>query len=322
MSAVVLAALMWAVVVSTAATLRRGRDRSVLVAALLMALSFTVTVPAVYVAVDDALGVPNVADLVKHTLFVGAVTALWWAITRALGGRPLPRPVAWAVPTAVVVVQTAAFLAVDMHAGTTLTFMPTYGDQVAAAVYSISHFAYFGAGMAAAAVACLRSGLSAMPTALRNGVRVLLAGCVTSVATSVLLVVRDLVRLADAHAVSRTLERAYSPLLLLSVLLVALGLALPPLLAAAARRRLARELPALTARLEGLLGRASGRARGVRLPSGARAPGGEPTPLDALHRLVVEVRDAMFLDPELRPTAAERAALERGERLVGRLELL
>lgn len=317
-----LAALMWAVVLSSAVPLRRGRDRSVLVAAALMASSFTVTVPGVYRAVDELTGWPNVADLLKHTLFVLAVTALWAGIGTALGGRALPRAFLWVAPVVVVAVQTTAFLAVDQSEGTTTAFMPTHGDQPAAAVYSIAHFAYFGAGMAAAATACLRSGLTTLPTALRGGVLVLLAGCTVSVATAVLLVVRDLVRLAGATSAADALERVYAPALLVSVVLVALGLALPRLLAAAARRRLARELPGLTRRLEGLRSRAVGRAATVRLPRGAALPGGGATPLDALHRLVVEVRDALFLDPSLVPTPAEAQALERAERLVGRLELL
>jgi len=321
-SAVVLAALMWAVVLSSAFPLRRGRDRSVLVAAALMATSFTVTVPGVYRAIDEVTGWPNVADLVKHTLFVLAVTALWAGIGTALGVRAVPRAVLRVAPVVVVAAQTAAFLAIDQGDVTTTAFMPAHGDQPAAAIYSIAHFAYFGAGMAATGTACLRSGLTSMPTALRGGVLVLLAGCGASVATAVLLVVRDLVRLAGATSTADALERAYAPMLLVSVVLVALGLALPRLLAAAARRRLARELPGLTERLEGLRSRAVGRAASQRLPRGAALPGGGATPLDALHRLVVEVRDALFLDPTLVPTDDEGKALERAERLVGRLELL
>ena len=293
-----------------------------LVAAVLMAASFTVTIEQAYRAVDRLVGVPNAADLVKHTLFVAAVAVLAHGLTTAVGGRGLPRAVAWAAPALVVVVQTAAFVAIDMPGGTTTAFMPVHGDQPAAAVYSIAHFSYFGATMGAVGVACLRSGLPTMPTVVRTGVRLLVAGCAVSVATSVVLVVRDVCRVTGPVPLEDALERAYAPLLLLSVLLVALGLGLPPLLAGATRRRLARELPELTARLTRLRDRASGRSGSLRFPADARMPGEEPTPLDQLHRLVVEVRDQMFLDPAFEPTPDELHALTRGERLVGRLELL
>lgn len=322
MSAVVLAALMWAVVACCAFPLRRGRDRSVLVAAALMAASFTVTIEAVYLAVDDLLGVPNVADLVKHTLFVAAVAVLGHGLTKAVGGSVLPRAAAWIAPAVVIVVQTATFAAIDMHHGTTTSFMTTYGHQPEAAVYSMVHFAYFGATMGATGVACLRSGLSSAPTVVRTGVRFLLAGCAASVLTALALVVRDVTALTGPAPLSDALQRAYAPMLLLSVLLVALGLGLPPLMAGATRRRLARELPALTTRLARLRDRASGRSGSLRFPSDVRMPGDEPTPLDELHRLVVEVRDQMFLDPGFEPTPDELAALTRSERLVGRLELL
>jgi len=289
---------------------------------MLMAASFTVTVEQAYRAVDGLVGVPNVADLVKHTLFVAAVAVLAHGLTTALGGRGLPRAAAWAAPVLVVVVQTVAFALIDMREGTTTALMPTYGDQPAAAVYSIAHFSYFGATMGAVGVACLRSGLPTMPTVARTGVRLLLAGCVVSVVTAAVLVLRDVSRVTGAAASAEALERTYAPLLLLSVVLVALGLGLPPLLVGASRRRLARELPGLTARLTRLRDRASGRSGSLRFPVDARMPGEEPTPLDQLHRLVVEVRDQMFLDPAFEPTPDELRALTRSERLVGRLELL
>ena len=327
MNDVILPTVMWAAVVCCAFPLRRGRDLSVLTAATFMALSFTVTARPVYLAVERVTGGSNVADLIKHTLFVIAVTFLARAILRAVGPASFARGgrrdrLVLLVPVVVLVVQTVAFAAVDRRTGTTTSFMTAFGDQPAAMVYSMSHFVYFGVTLGAVGVVCLRSGYESAPTLVRVGLRLLIAGCAVSVVTAALLVLRDAFRVAGLDLAADTLQRGYAPLLLVSVMLVALGLALPPLLGGATRRQLGRQLPELTVRLGRLRDRASGGRSSLRFPSGARMPGGEATPLDEVHRLVVEVRDQMFLNPAFQPTDDEQRILARSERLVGRLELL
>jgi hypothetical protein len=312
---------MWAVVVACAVPFRRGRDTSVLVAATLMALAFTVTVHPVYLSLDARLGGRNVSDLVKQTLFVGAVYFLSRGIAKAVGGPVIGRGIAWVVPAVVVVVQTVAFSQVSMTSGTTTNFMSVYGGQLPAMVYSMAHFVYFGVTLGAAGVACLRSGWRQAPRAVRSGIGFLIAGSASSVVTAVLLVVRDVIAVTGRSALAASVNRGYGPLLLLSVALVAAGLAIPQLSGGAARRRIARELPGLVAGLEALRDRASSPDRRLRLPVGVQAPGGKATPLDELHRLVVEVHDEMFLDPGFVPTAEERQVLARSEQLVSRLEL-
>lgn len=322
MNDLALPVLMWAVVVACAVPFRRGRDTSVLIAATLMALAFTVTVHPVYLALDARLGDRNVTDLVKQTLFVGAVYFLSRGIAKAVGGPVIGRGVAWIVPAVVLVVQTVAFSQVDMGAGTTTSFMTHYGDQVPAMVYSMAHFVYFGVTLGAAGVACLRSGFRLAPGIVRWSLGFLVAGSVASVVTALLLVVRDVIAVTGRTSLAVTVNHGYGPLLLLSVVLVAAGLALPRLTGGATRRSIARELPGLVAGLEALRDRASTPDRRLRLPIGVRAPGGTATPLDELHRLVVEVHDEMFLNPDFAPTDAERAVLDRSERLVSRLELI
>jgi hypothetical protein len=312
---------MWAVVIACALPVRRGRDSSVLTAATLMALAFTVTVHPVYEAIDAALGDVNVADLLKQTLFVGAVAFLSRGIARAVGGPRIPAVGGWVLPVAVLVVQTVAFSQVRMVHGTTTSFMTHYGDQFPAMVYSMAHFVYFGVTLGTAGVACLRSGYRAAPGPVRAGIRFLIAGCVASVLTAALLVVRDVIAVTGRTEAASVVNRGYGPMLLLSVLLVAAGLAVPPLAGGVVRRRIARELPALVLGLEALRDRASGPDARLRLPGGVAAPGVPATPLDEVHRLVVEVRDEMFLNPDFRPTAAEHDVLARGEQLVSRYEL-
>ncbi|WP_423921570.1 hypothetical protein ACPEEZ_01050 [Frigoribacterium sp. 2-23] len=327
MNDVILPAVMWAVVICCAFPRRRGRDLSVLLAGLFMALSFTVTAGPVYRAVEHLTGDVNVTDLIKHTLFVVAVTFLARAILRAVGpasfarGSRLRRFGAL-VPLGVLVVQTVAFVAIDRSAGSTTSFMLEFGDQPAAMVYSMAHFVYFGVTLGAVGFACVHSGYQSAPTFVRVGIRFLIAGCAVSVVTAALLVVRDATRVAGLREFSDTLQQGYAPLLLASVLLVALGLGLPPVLGGSTRRQLARQLPELTVGLERMRDRASGDRVSLRFPSGTRMPGDEATPLDEVHRLVVEVRDQMFLNPAFVPTDDEQRVLARSERLVGRLELL
>ncbi|MFZ7087865.1 hypothetical protein [Curtobacterium sp. RRHDQ10] len=317
-----LPAVMWIVVGACVFPVRRGRDTSVLTAATLMALAFTVAVHGLAIAIDDALGGGNGAELLKQTLFVGAVAFLSRGITTAVGGR-VPRPgTAWVVPLGVVAVQTVAFAHVDMVDGTQTAFMSHYGDQFAAMVYSMSHFVYFGVTLGAAGIACLGSGYASAPRAVRLGIRILIAGCASSVVTAVLLVVRDVIAVTGRTDTADTVNRAYAPLLLVSVVLVAAGLAIPALAGGVVRRRVALELPELIVGLEALRDRVSRADRRLRLPSGVRAPGATATRLDEVHRLVVEVRDEMFLDPQFTPTSAEERLLVRGETLVGRYELL
>ena len=220
----------WALVACCAFPLRRGRDRSVLLSALLMALAFTVTVPHVYVALDRMTGGTSVAELVKMTLVVVAAWTMSRGITRAVGTSVVPSSVTGVVLVVVLVVQTVAFLLVDRSGGTTTSFSLVYGDQPAAMVYSMAHFVYFGATLGAAGVACLRSGYGSAPRAVRIGVRLLVVGCAVAVLTSVDLVVRDVGLVLEREEVWGPAQGAYPPLLLLSVVLLALGLGLPPLL--------------------------------------------------------------------------------------------
>jgi hypothetical protein len=217
-------------------------------------------------------------------------------------------------------VQTVAFVAVAGKHGPS-DFMTAYGDQPAAAVYSIAHFGYFGVTFVGAGVACALSGFRSAPGPVRAAVTVLLVGSVVSVCTAALLVVRDLVRVTGHPDTAALLNHGYQPLLVLSVLLVAVGLAMPPLTASAARRRLRRDLPSILDELGAVRDRLAGDDGSLRMPDGLRTPGGEAGPIDRVHRLVVEVRDQLFLHPEAELSDHERSVLDRSEDLLGRTDI-
>jgi hypothetical protein len=311
----VLAALMFAAALACVLPGRRGRNMTVATAAVFMGLAFVCTVPAVYVGLDAVTGNVDVADLVKHSFFVVAVSFLARGVVLASGQRVPAVGWSWAASIAVLVLQAVAFALVEGRHGST-AFMTEYGGQPAAAVYSITHFGYFGLTFVGAALACLASGSRAAPRAVRAAVSILLVGSVASVATAALLVVRDLVRVAGDVDLAATLNRGYQPMLVLSVLFVAVGLAFPPIAAGVARRRIERAVPGLVSGLAALRDRLSDGDGRLRLPDGVRAPGARPSDVDRVHRLVIEVRDQLFLHPDATLTEDERTLLERGESLL------
>ncbi|HEY9424799.1 MAG TPA: hypothetical protein VIP54_08370, partial [Microterricola sp.] len=154
---ILVSALMWALLVSLL-ILRRGRDeRSITYAALTIAGAMTLNIDPVYETLDSLVGGTNLVTLVADLALMVGIFFLGRAVNRASDHQPrvvqlVLRRSTLAIAFACAIV---AFLLID-RGTTTTNFMIEFGEQPAAAAYSIIHFLYYGSVVAAMALLSAR----------------------------------------------------------------------------------------------------------------------------------------------------------------------
>ena len=316
MTQTLVAALMWALVASLLIIRRKRADRSITYAAIAIAIAMTLNVDAVYAAVDPVLGGTNIATLIADALLMIGLFFLGRGVMRTGEYRPwlvravVSRPTLLASLAAI----TIAFSFIDR--GTTTTrFMADLGAQPATAIYSIINFAYGGIVIATMMVLAARQyrsnhGIHRLPAAL------LTLGSAFGVMLCLAVLTMDIAHVTGLIALMRAVQPIYSPLSLLTFLLLCAGFVAQPVVRRAQRYARRRRTAALANRLEPLWQRATRVRPGL---SQAEPLTASDDPEGRLHREIVEIRDAM-IDSRITFTItdAEQALLEQAEQhLVG-----
>ena len=311
------ATLMWALVASLLIFRRKRTDRSVTYAALTIAIAMTLNVDDIYTVVDPLLGGTNIATLIADALLMTGLFFLGRGVMKS--GEYRPRLVRAAVSVPVLLVAllaiTASFLFIDR--GTTTTrFMSDLGAQPAAAIYSIINFSYGALVIATMLVLAARqyrhsTGIQRLPAALLS------LGSAFGVALCLAVIVMDLAHATGHLDLMHAIQGVYDPLSVLTFLFLCAGFAVQPAVRRGQHHARQRHTIAYTAQLEPLWHRATRARPGLSQADPLAANNEDPE--GHLHRVIVEIRDAM-IDPRIAfaTSTDDRDLLERAEgHLVG-----
>lgn len=194
--------------------------------------------------------------------------------------------------------------------------MSDLGAQPAAAVYSIINFSYGTLVIATMLVLAARqyrhsSGTQHLPAALAS------LGSAFGVALCLAVIVMDIAHATGHLGLMHAIQAAYDPLSVLTFVFLCAGFAVQPAVRRAQHHARLRHTIAFTAQLEPLWHRATLARPGLSQADPLAASSEDPE--GHLHRVIVEIRDAM-IDPRITfdINAAERDLLERAEsHLVG-----
>lgn len=277
-------------------------------AALFAALALTVLVPQVYVALDEVIGGRNLASLFENTCLILCsyfVARVLLDSMDVLSGRG--RGFLLTTAVAALGVQTTAFIFIERRP-TTADLMLASKDQLAALVYSLSHFLYLGIASAiivlvAAGILRTQVGAVSRVAAVSLGV-----GGSAGVVSALIAVTRDTARYAGSMELE-VLDPIWRVLMAVVAVGNGIGLGLPAVAGVVRRRRHLRvlrvlELAALRAEGQGWHPRIA-----VDLP-----PLRDSDLSDELTRAVIRLRDAQLFDRGIVLSAEEESALTLAER--------
>ncbi|HQA24258.1 MAG TPA: hypothetical protein PKW13_11120 [Rhodoglobus sp.] len=319
MTQTLVAALMWALVASLLIIRRKRADRSITYAAITIAIAMTLNVDAIYAAVDPILGGTNIATLAADALLMIGLFFLGRAVMHTGEYRPQLVRAAVSRPTLIASLAaiTIAFSFID-RSTTTTQFMADLGNQPATAIYSIINFTYAAVVIATMMILAARQyrnnhGIQRLPAAL------LTLGSAFGVMLCLAVLTMDIAHVTGQITLMRAVQPAYSPLSLLTFLLLCAGFVAQPVVRRARHYARRRSTAALADRLEPLWQRATRVRPGL---SHAEPISASDDPEDRLHREIVEIRDAM-IDSRITFTItdAARALLEQAEQhLVGQVQ--
>jgi hypothetical protein len=318
------AAFMWLLVLTLSLRARARPDNSMLKAAVVIAASLTTNINEVYRWAGELLPWANALDLVSNILLIIGVFYLSRAITLgATAGSSRGSGGVWgqagAPGTAVVMV--VSFAAIDNPMPST-TFMLDYGDQPAAALYSAVQYVYIFAVMAATLGTCVRNVPRMRRRRFRAGFSIIGTGCGVGLLLCASVIVMDVTHVTGQEGIMRSVGGVYDVLYPLAVVLLSVGLAVPPLGRIINDISIKRQIRQLEPQLKALWTKTAARTPDVSLigstPDTApalRKSARDAT--DAIHRLVIEIHDwiAVTGNPGAELSTADAAALREAEAL-------
>lgn len=277
----------------------------------------TPNVDGIYTLVDPLLGGTNNATLIVDALLMTGHFFLGRGVMES--GVYRPRLVRAAVSAPVLLIAllaiTASFLFIDR--GTTPTrFMSDLSAQPATAVYSIINFSYGALVIATTLVLVARqyrnsTGIQRLPAALLS------LGSAFGVALCLAVIVMDIAHATGHLGLMHAIQAAYDPLSVLTFVFLCAGFAVQPAVRRAQHHTRRRNTISFTAQLEPLWLRATHARPGLSQADPLAANSEDPE--GHLHRVIVEIRDAM-IDPRITfdISTDDRDLLERAEtHLVG-----
>jgi len=209
---------------------RSAPQRTLCLSLAAFAAALTLNLPAVYVAFDRAVGVPNLADLGEHLCGVWGVTGILRLARQVTATAPAGR--AWhelVMPGLATVALTVLFVLAPIPAEAP-SITAAYGHLPEIAAYWIVTIAYFGITLAALARLSLRYAGRVRRPSLRIGLQVLGAGVALGVAYS-LSKLAELVaaQLPNADAAQNMAATTGHALLAVGALTMSVGLLIPAL---------------------------------------------------------------------------------------------
>lgn len=294
----VIALCLWSLMVVYTFRVRHRRDNSMYWAIGLIALAMTTNVGPIYSAVSPAIPIPNLLALLGNLSMLFGVYYLARAIrngARAAGslssaGRRWDRWGAW-IAAALMVIGFALTDAPEIATA----FMLTYGDQLGAAIYSAAQFAYLGTVMATTVVTCVRNVPRMQQRRFTTGFTLIGFGCLAGFVMCLCVVVMDIFHLLGELDAMRAVSFGYDLLRAIAVVMLATGLAIPPVTRQIEQRTRSRSLKRLepnvreiwakTVAMDSEFSLAESLLGAVRDHSTAEELS------ERVHRMIVEVRD-------------------------------
>ncbi|SDH54828.1 DUF6545 domain-containing protein [Microbacterium sp. 77mftsu3.1] len=310
MAQLIIAALMWTLVIVLVVFRRANKERSVLYAAILIALSMMMSIDPLYLVVDGWFGGGDITHLPSCLALMVGVFFLARGVARAGHMQSKWSHLALGPVTLIVacVVVSVAFFLVERGPETTVSFGAAYGTQLAAGVYSAAQYVYLGIVVSAMALTALRQLQGSTRGREKVSAWLLLAGSVAAIALCLDIVAINAAGVAQNQALLSGALVFYTPLQIVTFVFLTFGLMAAPLIRWARYARRQRVLSTNLDRIDDLWKTAT-----VARPSIAdriATPSSEPS--TRLHRRVVEIRDAALdnrndfhLTPEDRALLAE-----------------
>lgn len=324
MTNLLVAAFMWLLVLILSLRARSRPDNSMLKAAVVIAASLTTNINEVYLGAAELLPWANALDLLSNILLIIGVFYLSRAITLgATAGSSRGGGGTWgrwaALVTAAVMI--VSFAGIENPVPST-RFMLDYGDQPAAAVYSAVQYVYIFAVMAATLGTCVRNVPLMRRRRFRAGFSIIGTGCGAGLLLCASVIVMDVTHVTGQEGIMRSVGGVYDVLYPLTVVLLSVGLAVPPLGKIINDISIKRQIRQLGPPLKALWRKTVARTPDVSLMGSAADTATVPRrtardATDAIHRLVIEIHDwlAVTGKPGAELSAADTAVLREAEAL-------
>ncbi|MCU6481912.1 MAB_1171c family putative transporter [Arthrobacter sp. A2-55] len=300
----IIAAALWALSVVKMFAYRRGQDHTVLLCSMAFALSFTTDVEFVARPLDKFLGGDNASNLVGHLLFSCGVYLLSRSIL--LAAQPLRfSAIERGSRIALVAVLTAqAFTFSHIDAPVFAQhFTTVYGGQTGAVWYAIVEITYTSLVLAMTSYFCLKYYRRMSSRIFRTAFLLTALGCILATCTEILgvewVVRRHFNDLANLSAANFLHDYIY----VLAVLVLTAGLALPSIWNKIHRTSQRKEAARWVSAIEPIWNTATDNRREMRI--GSRTTAFSDTV--RLHRMLVEIRDALLGEPNLESSLGESA---------------
>ncbi|MCP1413570.1 hypothetical protein [Paenarthrobacter sp. A20] len=297
---IVAAVLIWLLVVCLLPGMRRRRDHSVLTAAITIAVALTLNIDQVYPGVDSVLGGLNFVDLLANVSMVIGIYFLSRAIVRAATPDETVEKrdtLGLILLTVVIVGLAASFSAIVTH-GSSTRFMVEYGDQWSAAVYSSIQFIYIGYVVSVTGVTCFRFRGDMSRPYFRAAFTSIGVGCSFAVLLVLLVLVMDILHLQGRLDAMRAVSPIYDAAVIAAMAFLCVGLAIPPVARRVLRHRESVTEEELVSGLSKIWEKTTKKRQDVRLVRDT-AVTSQQDEAQKLHRMLVEVQDALLVEPSL-----------------------
>ncbi|WP_064722926.1 hypothetical protein [Paenarthrobacter nicotinovorans] len=294
------AVLIWLLVLCLLPGIGVRRDHSVLTAAITISIALTLNIDQVYLAIDLALGGRNLVDLLANIFMVVGIYFLSRAIIRAATPDETVEKqdrVGMILLASVIGGLIASFSAI-VTPGSSTRFMVDYGDQWSAALYSSIQFVYIGYVVSVTGVTCFRFRGDMLRPYFRTAFTCIGVGCAFAVLLVILVLVMDILHLQGRVEAMRSVSPIYDAAVVAAMTFLCVGLAIPPVTRRVLRHKQSGTEQELISDLTKIWEKTTKKRQDVRLVRDSEMIS-QQDPAQRLHRMLVEVQDALLVEPGL-----------------------
>lgn len=295
----VTASVIWCLVLCLLPGARTRKDHSILVAAVAIATALSLNIDPIYIVGDRALGGRNLLDLCANILMVVGIYFLSQAILRAaeLSDAPVRRDRFGLMLLGLVSAGLVlAFLRIETPVSST-RFMLDYGDQPAAALYSAIQFVYIGVVVAVTGFVSFRFRRRMASSYFRIAFTLIGVGCSLALVVVFAVLGMDVAHLLGDQSTMAQLAAVYDASFVGAMVFLCAGLALPPVARRIVRRTQQRTQAGLLEDLTSIWEKATATHKAARLAASAEVMERVDPETRRLHRMLVEIEDALLMDP-------------------------
>lgn len=296
---VIAASVIWGLVLCILPGVRSRKDHTILIAAVAIAAALSLNVDPIYIVGDAMLGGRNLLDLNANVLMVVGIYFLSQAILRAaeFNDASIRRDgLGLTILICVVVGLGAAFFNIEAPVSST-RFMLDYGSQPAAALYSSIQFAYIGIVVGLTGYVCFRFRRRMATIHFRLAFTLIGIGCALALIVVFAVLGMDIAHVLGDLRTMGMLGVAYDVSFIAAMVFLCAGLALPPVARRISRRMDVRTREGLLKSLSQIWEKVTATRKETRLVAPAAGIEHGDATTRKLHRMLVEIQDALLMDP-------------------------